>query len=172
MSFFKTPKIYEIEEHLNKFYKAINQKRAQWGGNNKQAKIITQNKRLIRFPSWCWKINKTACSQIAADIAVPKHDTKCGKFTLPSHKFLLWGDDAKCRWQMQTERMGDHTCHVHEGRGEERGFARGLWVRGEDGYAGRELVENLQASRYTSVRSQRLANVVFVQRQENGNVRL
>lgn len=73
---------------------------------------------------------------------------------------------------MQTERMGEHTCHVHEGQGKEKGFARGLRVRGEDGNAGQELVENLQASRYTSVRRQRLANVVLVQRQENGNVRL
>lgn len=73
---------------------------------------------------------------------------------------------------MQTEQMGEHTCHVHEGQGKDRGFTRGLRVRGEDGNAGQELVENLQASRYTSVRRQRLANVVLVQRQENGNVRL
>lgn len=73
---------------------------------------------------------------------------------------------------MQTERMGEHTCHVHEGQGKDRGFVRGLRVRGEDGNAGQELVENLQASRYTSVRRQRLANVGLVQRQENGNIRL
>lgn len=79
---------------------------------------------------------------------------------------------GKCLWHMQTERMVEHTCHVHEGQGKEKGFARGLRVRGEDGNAGQELVENLQASRYTSVRRQRLANVVLVQRQENGNVRL
>lgn len=100
-----------------------------------------------------------------------RHETK---ITLPSHKpeYLLCGMMGNAGDICRQNEWASTPATYTRVRGRRRGFARGLRVRGEDGNAGQELVENLQASRYTSVRRQRLANVVLVQRQENGNVRL